>query len=596
VSGVRALLTLVRPQSGLLLLSAGLTALTIACGIGLMGTSAWLLSRAAEHPSIAALQVAIVGVRAFGIGRAGLRYLERLVSHDTTLRLLEATRLGLYRILVPLAPSRLVDERAGDLAGRAVADVATLEAFPVRVLGPALAAVATAALAAVLLLPAGTAVSAAAVAGLVLAGAVAPWLATRAATRAGGRSVVLRGALAADVTDAVRGSGELLSFGAERLAVARVRILSGDAAREQEKAARVSALGSSAAGLFADLTAIGVLALATASAGHGRAAPVALATFTLLTLASFEAVAALPAAGSALGGMSAAAHRLLSLGRVPPAVDEPIGGVAAPVAAPQAPLFEARQLHFTYPGGARAALAGVDLRLEAGRRVALVGASGSGKSTLASLLLRFQPSPPGTLLHRGVAVESWPADAVRRSIAWAAQAAHVFTGTLAENLRIARPEATERELREVLECVRLGPLVDRLPHGLHEWVGEEGLRLSGGERQRLALARALLRPAPLLLLDEPTAHLDALTEREVMEAILEAGEGRATLLVTHRLGGLEGFDEVVVLERGRVAERGTAATLRSRGGPFAKLLAVQTSVLDDAAFLRASAVPGPGLG
>ena len=198
-----------------------------------------------------------------------------------------------------------------------------------------------------------------------------------------------------------------------------------------------------------------------------------------------------------------------------------------------------------------------------------------------------------TLLHRGIVISAWPGDVVREAIAWAGQTAHVFTGTLAENLRLAQPDASDAVVRDALERVRLGALVDRLPGGLDAWIGEEGQRLSGGERQRLALARALLRPAPLLLLDEPTAHLDTLTERHVLEEVRRAGEGRATLLVTHRLVGLDAFDEVVVLDRGRVAERGTAEVLRASGGLFARLLAAERSrlALEDAAFAESSGTP-----
>jgi ABC-type multidrug transport system fused ATPase/permease subunit len=175
---------------------------------------------------------------------------------------------------------------------------------------------------------------------------------------------------------------------------------------------------------------------------------------------------------------------------------------------------------------------------------------------------------------------------VRGAIAFAAQRAHLFTGTLRENLALAAPGAAEAALRAVLATVRLDDLVARLPEGLDTWIGEQGLQLSGGERQRLALARALLKDAPFLLLDEPTAHLDALTEREVMREIVRAGEGRATLLVTHRIVSLEAFDEVLVLERGRVAERGRARDLARSGGTFARLLALQrsTAALGDDAF------------
>jgi len=274
--------------------------------------------------------------------------------------------------------------------------------------------------------------------------------------------------------------------------------------------------------------------------------------------------------------MREASRRLFDLVDSPPAVTEKSHAAPAPVAG--APLLEVRDLRFTYPGEPRPALDGVSLRLEPSRRIAIVGPSGSGKSTLVHLLLRFWESPPGAILLEGHDLREWPSDDARARVAFAAQRAHVFTGTLRENLRLARPEATDAELRAVLRAVALEALVERLPEGLDAWVGEAGQRLSGGERQRLALARALLRPAPLLLLDEPTAHLDALTEREVLAEVLRAGEGRATLLVTHRLVSLDAFDEVLVLDRGRVAERGKAAELLARGGALARLEALQRSV------------------
>jgi ATP-binding cassette subfamily C protein CydCD len=260
---------------------------------------------------------------------------------------------------------------------------------------------------------------------------------------------------------------------------------------------------------------------------------------------------------------------------------------------PGAPLLELRELRFCYPGAARPALDGVSLRLERGRRVAVVGASGAGKSTLAGLLLRFWPAPAGSILLEGHELGAWRSDAARARVAFAAQRAHVFTGTLRDNLLLARADAGEAELAAVVRAVRLDGLVARLAGGLDAWVGEEGQRLSGGERQRLALARALLRPAPLLLLDEPFAHLDALTEREVLAEVVRAGEGRATLLVTHRLVSLDAFDEIVVLDRGRVAERGSARELLARGGALARLAVLQRSVaaLGDDAF--AGPAPAP---
>jgi len=546
---------------------------TIASGVALMGTSAWLLSKAALHPGIAALQVAIVGVRAFGIARAALRYLERLVAHDVALRLVTRLRIVLFRALVPLAPAPLVGHRGGDLVARALEDTGTLENLYARLIGPSLAVFGVAVLLAALVLPFGAVLAVVATGGLVLGGVLAPGLAARLGEAPGRRLVARRGELAARLVDGVRGVADLLAFGREPDHARALDAIGREEAAEQGRLVRASALGGALVMLAADLTTLAVLALGIRAIGAGRLDGVALASVALLSLASFEAVAPLPQAWQGLGAMREASRRLVEVIDARPAVVEPSGPVPAPVAG--APLVELRELRFSYPGASRPALDGVSLRLERGRRVAVVGPSGAGKSTLTQLLLRFWPAPAGSILLEGHDLAAWPADAARARLAYAAQRAHVFTGTLRENLLLAREDADDAALLAVLRAVRLEALVERLPRGLDGWLGEEGLQLAGGERQRLALARALLRPSPILLLDEPTAHLDALTEREVLKTVLRAGDGRATLVVTHRLVSLDAFDEVVVLERGRVVERGRAGELPERGGAYARLLALQ---------------------
>jgi len=576
------LVPLLAPERGRAALAVSLQVATVGSGVALMGTSAWLLSKAALHPSIAALSVAVVGVRAFGVSRALLRYLERLVSHDVTLRLLGRLRVGVFRALVPLAPARLADHRSGDLLGRGIEDVAALEGLYVRVLGPTLAAVAVAALVGLALLPFGAGPAGAAVTGLVVSGTAFPWLARRLGLDAGRRLARLRGELSARLVDGVQGLAELLAFGREADHADAAGAASAAAVEAQRRLARASALGGALAGLGADVAAVAVLALAMPAVRAGAFDGVQLAVVTLVTLAAFEAVAALPTAWQGAGAVGESARRLFELVDQPPAVPEPAVSWSGAAAPPR--VLEVRNLRFAYPGSPRLALDGVSLHLEPGRRVAVVGASGSGKSTLVHLLLRFWDAPAGSFLLDGSDARSWPSDRVRAALAFAAQRVHLFTGTLRENLALAAPRAGDPEILAVLAAVRLGELVTRLPAGLDTWIGEQGHRLSGGEGQRLALARALLRDAPFLLLDEPTAHLDALTEREVMGEIVRAGDGRATLLVTHRLVSLEAFDEVLVLDRGRVAERGQAAGLAGAGGLFARLLAHQRATLEDDAF------------
>jgi thiol reductant ABC exporter CydC subunit len=590
VSGdTRRLLGLVATEKRGVALAVLLQVLTVCAGVGLMGTSAWLISKAALLPSLAAVQLAVVGVRFFGISRALFRYLERLVSHDVTLRLLTDLRVRVYRALEPLAPARLLGLRGGDLLGRVLEDVGTLENLYVRVIGPSLSALVLAVVIGVVLLPFGGAVAVAALGGLALGGLLLPALAAHLGREAGHRLVSARGELAARLTDGVHGTGELLAFGAEEDHARGVRAVTRSLLAAQGRLVRVSAAGEALSSVVADLTVVLVLVLAIPEVRAGSLDGVRLAVAALITLAAFEAVAALPAAWQGLGATRASARRLFEITEAEPAVPEP-GGAPPPVAA--GPLLEVRGLTFTYPDSEKPTLAGIDLILDRGRRVAVVGASGSGKSTLAHLVLRFWEVPEGALFLEGRDVRTLPADKVREAVAFAAQRTHLFTGTLRDNLLLARPTASEGELARALGRACLEATVSRLPEGLDAPVGEEGRRLSGGEQQRLALARALLRPAPLLLLDEPTAHLDAVTERRVLQAIVRAGEDRATLLITHRLAGLEAFDEVLVLERGRVAERGTAAGLASRGGLFAGMLDLQRAAgaLEDHAFDRRSTV------
>jgi ABC-type transport system involved in cytochrome bd biosynthesis fused ATPase/permease subunit len=318
----RRLVPLVAPERGRAALAVSLQAATIGAGVALMGTSAWLVSKAALHPSIAVLSVAVVGVRAFGVSRATLRYLERLVSHDVTLRLLARLRVAVFRALVPLAPARLADHRGGDLLGRAIEDVAALEGLYVRLLGPSLVAVAVALLLGMALLHFGAGLAAAAVTGFVASGAALPWLARRWGLAPGTRLARLRGELSARIVDGVQGQAEILAFGREADYASAVAATSAAAVEAQERLTRAAALGGALAGLGADLTAVAVLALAVRAVRSGALDGVEIAVVTLVALAAFEAVAALPSAWQGEGGLRESARRLFELADQPPAVPE----------------------------------------------------------------------------------------------------------------------------------------------------------------------------------------------------------------------------------------------------------------------------------
>jgi thiol reductant ABC exporter CydC subunit len=569
-------------------LALALQVATLATGIALMAASAWLVSKAALRPSIADLSLAIVGVRAFGISRGLFRYLDRLLAHDVTLRLLARLRTRVYRALVPLAPARLVDARGGDVLGTLVTDVDTLEHAYVRVFGPTLAAAAAAGLIALLLWPRGAALALVALGGLACAGVVAPWLASRIGAGAAGRVVALEARLSAGLVDLVQGLADLAAFGRDRGEAGRLAHLADEVARAEAQAARGAATGGALAGLAADLTLVGIVAVAAGATAAGTLDGVQIAVVALAALASFEAVAPLPAAWQGLGATRAAARRVFELLDAPPAVDEPVDPAPPPAIA----AVTVSHLTFTYPGAERPALLDVDISLEPGRAVAVVGPSGSGKTTLVNLLLRFWSAPAGSVQIGGIDVARLAGSDVRDRIAVLGQPVHLFTGTVRDNLRLARPAATDAELWGALEAACLEGVVRALPEGLDTWLGEQGLALSGGERQRLALARAYLKDAPILVLDEPTAHLDPITERDVMARLRAqttgcgsaaggaATSGRALLLITHRLVGLDWMDEIVVLDEGRIVERGRWSDLVAGGGPFERLWAAQQDRLD----------------
>ncbi|MDH6119546.1 ATP-binding cassette subfamily C protein CydCD [Kitasatospora sp. GAS204A] len=545
-----------------------LGSLALGCAVALLATSGWLISKASQQPPVLYLMMAVTSVRAFGVGRSFFRYCERLVSHDAVLCTLGSLRVTVYRRLERLAPTALPAFRRGDLLSRLVADVDVVQDWYLRwrlpaAVGLVVSLAASAGLA--LLLPgAGIALAV----GLLLAGAVVPVLAARLSRRTERQQAPARGALATAVVDTCTGTAELTVAGA---LPARLGVVRAADARLTSLAARSATTTALGAGLMALLTGWTVVACAVvgvAGVRSGSLNGLSLALVILTPLAAFEAVTGLPGAVQIRERSRAAAARLTEMVDTPDLVAEP----AAPAQAPADPFpLAVRGLRASWPGQQALALDGVDLDLAAGRRVAVVGPSGSGKTTLAHVLLRLLDQRSGSVVlaaghPQAVDSRALDGDALRGLIGLCAQDAHVFDSSLRENLRLARPAASDTELRTVLVAARLLDWVDTLPDGLDTMVGEHGARLSGGQRQRLALARALLADFPLLILDEPAEHLDLPTADALTADLLAATEGRATLLITHRLAGLAtaGVDEVVVLDGGRVVERGSWAELTAR--------------------------------
>lgn len=537
-------------------------------GLGLIAAAAWLITRAAEQPPLAALSVAIVATRAFATSKGVFRYLERLTGHDVALRAQAGTREDLYRALIPPQQPR---HGGADLLSRMVDDTEAVQDLLVRCLLPA-AAAAIAGLAAVVIgltiLPAAALVL---VAGLALAGMLLPAGTAAAARRWSARIAPARAALAGRVADLVHGSADLAAYGADDAALAKAEAADETLAALERRQARVHAAALAGGTLVQGLTVAAVVLLAQ-GAGVGS---VGTAVLALTALVSFEPVLPLAAAGERMAGITAALRRLREVRSAAPAVADP----AAPAPKPESPLtIEVHDLVVRHPappatgdatpprhgdrlvedGAAardgRPALDGVSLRLTPGKRVAIVGPSGAGKSTLLAALMRLVEPESGSIRANGVDLGDLAGDDVRALMTGLTQDPYIFRATLRDNLRLAGPEADDERLRRAVREARLDGWVERT--GWDAELGEDGRTVSGGQLQRLALARALLYDPPVLLLDEPAEALDEDAADRLMSDLLDVTEDRTTVLVTHRLKGLETVDEIVVLEEGRVIQRG----------------------------------------
>jgi thiol reductant ABC exporter CydC subunit len=546
------------------LLGAG----AIGASIALMGTSAWLISRAAQRPSEASLTLAIVGVQFFGLSRGFLRYGERLRGHDAALRVLADLRVRVFERLEAVAPAGLPVFRHGDLVARFVDDVDSLQDVVLRVLQPFLvAALVGAGTVAALwwFLPQAGLVLLVA---LVFSATAVPWLTGHLARREESRQATVRGDLTASVVDLVEGAPELLVMGAVGNQLDRLDESDSRLRRTARHGAGTTGIGLGLTTALAGLASWGALTLGVAATHGGSLNGALLAVLALVPLAAFELSSPLPAATQALQRSRVAAARVFEAMDAPTVVSDP----EDPLALGDGPhALTLRGVWASYPGAGRAALRGVDLQLSPGRRVALVGPSGAGKSTLADVLVRFLPADAGEATLDGTPLERLAADDVRRVVGLVEQSPHLFDTTLAENLRVGRRTATDADLADVLTRVGLGSWLAGLPKGLATPTGPMGRRLSGGQRQRVAVARALLADFPILVLDEPGEHLDPPAADALTADLLALTEGRSTLLITHRLTGLEQVDEILVLDEGRVVERGTHGDLVMSGGRYAAL-------------------------
>lgn len=571
------LLPLLKGFTGEVLLSLLLGVAAIAAGIGLLGTSAYLIASAALRPSIAELQVAIVGVRFFGISRGVFRYFERLFSHSVNLRFLTCLRDDFYRRVEPGAPSNLMTFRSGDLLEGVMGDHETLQNFYVRVIAPAVVALVI--IIGVSFFVGGYALQLGLILalGLVSGGFIHPLFSMLLSKHHLQRLASSRAAVSARMVEVLQGLEDIQVCNAQQSYFGSLLDEFEKTGAAQKRLTNISAGSSGLSLLITNLTVLGLLWAAIPLIGTGDFSGISLAVVTLVALASFEAILPMPSAALHLNASAIAASRLNSIGSEADEKHESsYSGVPSP-----SPLLRFDDVSFAYEPETAPLLMNIDFVLQRGRKVALVGASGVGKTSLVNLLLGFTQPLAGKITCAGMDPRYTDPERYRSQIAVLQQSAYLFNDTLRGNLLLAKAEAQDAEIIRVLNEVELADWFSSLPEGLDTWIGEHGMKMSGGERQRLAIARVLLQEKPLIVLDEPTANLDQLTARRVMKTLFNRAADSGVLLITYDVGLLSLVDEILVISGGKITQRGTLQSLQKQEGDFRRFFALESDRLNE---------------
>ncbi|MFK3709859.1 MULTISPECIES: heme ABC transporter ATP-binding protein/permease CydC [Leclercia] len=550
----------------MLTLGVVLAILTLLASIGLLTLSGWFLSASAVA-GFAGLysfnyMLPAAGVRGTAIARTAGRYFERLVSHDATFRVLQHLRVTTFSKLLPLSPAGLARYRQGELLNRVVADVDTLDHLYLRVISPLVGA-----LVVIVVVTLGLCLLDVNIA-LVLGGIMLltlfllPPLFYRAGKPTGENLTRLRGEYRQQLTGWLQGQAELTIFGASRRYRAQMENTELNWHEAQRKQSELTALSQALMLLIGGVAVMAMLWMASGGVGDNSQPGPLIALFVFCALAAFEALAPVTGAFQHLGQVVASALRITQITGQQPEVQ--FSTAASDV--PEQLALRLADVSFAYDGQAQPALDHINLTIPAGAHVAVLGRTGCGKSTLLQLLTRAWDPAQGQILFNDTPLAAMSEPALRKTVSVVPQRVHLFSATLRDNLLLAAPGAADDALSAMLEKVGLHKLLD--DEGLNSWLGEGGRQLSGGELRRLAIARALLHDAPLMLLDEPTEGLDATTERQILDLLEKEMQGKTVLMVTHRLRGLADFDQIIVMDNGQIIEQGSHAELLAKQGRY----------------------------
>lgn len=569
------LLKLTLAYKSWMILAAFLGFLTIGSSIGLLMTSAYIIAKAALHPSIADLQVGIVGVRFFGITRGIFRYLERLISHEATFRLLSKFRVWFYQGIEPLAPARLANYKSGDLLNRIISDIGNLEHLYIRVLAPPVIAVLVSVLMFFLFGMFNIVFSFLLLIAFFLAGIVVPLLIFVASRKTGTELNQIRAQLQIQTIDSLQGISEILIFNQEKPYQSKLNLLNQRYEQKQRRHVFINGIHEALIGLIMNLTILAMLFIAIPYVTVNTLNGVYLSVLALGIMAAFEAVAPLPLSAQHLEQSIKSGQRLLDMVNAKPAISDP----ATPSSVPDDFSLKFDDLSFKYSESDHFSLQHVSFTVPQGSKIAVVGSSGAGKSTLINLILRFWDFSDGHIFIGNRDIRTFRQEDVRNLISVVSQNTYLFNESIQENLLLANPGKSKDELEEAMRQAQLWETVQSLPKQAETFVGEQGFLFSGGERQRLAIARSFLKNAPILILDEPTANLDAFTEQKILQIFWNLSKDKTTILITHRLVGLENVDQILVLKKGKIIQRGTHDELIEQDGWYQRMWQIQNQNL-----------------
>ncbi len=559
---------LVSPFKWWMLLATFVGFLTIGSSIGLIMTSAYIISKAALLPHIGELQVGIVGVRFFGISRGLLRYAERLISHNITFNLLAKFRVWFFKSIEPLVPAKSGKFTSGDLLTRVVSDVESLEHIFVRVISPPFIAILTAILVFMIFANFSFSIAIAFLLPYSFAAIAVPYFTYKLSKKKGEEILFLRSRLTEITLDGIEGKNELISFGKVDEHKSDFTETNAKLIKTQRKMQLIQGMNESAIGLTMNITVISIFVLTAPFVSNGLINGIYLAVLTLGTMAAFEAVFPIPLAVQYLDSSIKAGERLFQITdqKIEPKNTEHIPLIGKEI--------EFEKVSFSYIKNENI-LNEISFQIKEKQKIAIIGATGNGKSSIINLLLKFWDINSGSISFDKINYSKISEDEVREKYSVIPQKVFLFSDTIKNNLLLAKPNATEAEIWNALKMAELSNFVELLPNKLNTWIGNQGKQLSGGERKRLAIARAILKDAPIFICDEITANLDSINEQKIINTIHSITKEKSLIFITHRLVDMDKFDSIFLLQNGKISASGTHFELLANSESYRRYFSIK---------------------